>query len=230
MIGYWIDQELSNALPDRDVATLLTQVEVASDDPAFREPAKPIGAAYPEAEARRIAAERGWQIAPSEGGFRRVVPSPEPREIHELRTIQLLVKLGVIVVCGGGGGIPVVRSESGGLRGVEAVVDKDLSAALLASRIGADFLLMLTDVPAVYADWPEPRRQEIRAVPPRSVHELHCEPGTMGSKLEAAHRFAVQPGRVAAIGALDDALRVLHGEAGTTVAASVERPRIVRVG
>jgi len=229
MIGYWIEQELSNALPGRDVATLLTQVEVAPDDPAFRQPSKPIGPVYAEPEARRLAEQRGWRIAPVDGGFRRVVPAPEPREIHELRTIQLLVKLGVIVVCGGGGGIPVVKGAHGGLQGVEAVIDKDLSAALLASRIGADVLLMLTDVPAVYADWPAPRREEIRAIPPRSLRDFACEPHSMGPKVEAARRFAQQPGRTAAIGALGDAARILRGEAGTTVAASVSRPRIVRV-
>jgi carbamate kinase len=230
MIGYWIDQELSNALPGRDVATLLTQVEVERDDPAFARPAKPIGPVVGEAEARRLVEQRGWRIAPCDGGFRRVVPAPEPREIHELRTIQLLVKLGVIVVCGGGGGIPVVKGAHGGLQGVEAVIDKDLSAALLAGRIGAEFLLMLTDVPAVYADWPSPRREEIRAIPPRSLHDFRFEPGSMGPKIEAAHRFAVQPGRTAAIGALGDAARILRGEAGTTVTAGVARPQIVRVG
>jgi carbamate kinase len=226
MIGYWIEQELSNRLPDRDVATLLTQVEVAPDDPAFDNPSKPIGPVYPEDEAHRLAEARGWRIAPDRGGYRRVVPSPAPRAIHELRTIQLLVKLGVIVVCGGGGGIPIVKTETG-FHGVEAVIDKDLSAALLATHLGADFLLMLSDVPAVYADWPEPGRQQIRAIPPRKLRELRFESGTMAPKVEAARRFATQPGRVAAIGALEEAARILRGKAGTTISASVQKLEIV---
>ena len=226
MIGYWIEQELSNQLPGRDIATLLTQVEVAPGDPAFGNPSKPIGPVYPEAEARRIAEARGWRIAPDRGGYRRVVPSPAPRAIHELRTIQLLVKLGVIVVCGGGGGIPVVKTESG-FHGVEAVVDKDLSAALLATHLGADFLLMLSDIPAVYADWPEPRREQIRAIPPRKLREFRFESGTMAPKIEAARRFATQPGRVAAIGALEEAARILRGKAGTTISASAQKVQIV---
>jgi carbamate kinase len=169
MIGYWIDQELGNLLPGRDVATLLTQVEVKADDPAFDHPTKPIGPVYAEAEGRRVAAERGWQMAADRGGLRRVVPSPDPRGIRELRTIEILVKLGVVVVCGGGGGIPVICDERGALHGVEAVIDKDLSAELLASRLGADALLLLTDVPGIYADWPAPARRLIRALPPRMV-------------------------------------------------------------
>jgi carbamate kinase len=223
MIGYWIEQELGNLLPGRDVATLLTQVEVAADDRAFARPTKPIGPVYPEAEARRLAAERGWRVAPDRGGFRRVVPSPEPRAIRELHTIEILVKLGVLVVCSGGGGIPVVADARGVLRGVEAVIDKDLSAELLAARLGADALLLLTDVPGIYLDWPEPARRRIRALPPRFLDGLHLDPGTMGPKARAAHRFAVTRGRFAAIGALEDAERLLRREAGTVVCSDVPR-------
>jgi carbamate kinase len=219
MIGYWIDQELGNLLPGRDVATLLTQVEVGADDPAFAHPTKPIGPVYDEARARRLADERGWHVEREpDGHFRRVVPSPEPRAIVELRTIQILVRLGVIVVCAGGGGIPVTRCE-GGLRGVEAVIDKDLAAALLAIRLGAGALLLLTDVAAVYRDWPEPARDPIRSLRPGEAARLRCDPGSMGPKLEAARRFAAQPGRMAGIGALADAGRILRGEAGTRVQA-----------
>jgi carbamate kinase len=226
VIGYWIDQELGNLLPDREVATLLTQVEVAADDPAFRHPTKPVGPLLAEAEARSLAEAHGWQIAPDDGGFRRVVPSPDPRGIHELRTIDILVKVGVVVVCGGGGGIPVVVDDRGRLRGVEAVVDKDLSAELLASRLGADALLLLTDVPGIFEDWPEPARRLYRAIPPRHVGELDLDPGSMGPKARAAHRFAVQPGRFAVIGALEDAERMLAREAGTVVAADLSRVEI----
>jgi len=197
MIGYWIDQELGNLLPGREVATLLTQVEVAAGDPAFANPTKPIGPP----------------------GRRRLVPSPEPRAIVELRTIEILVRLGVVVVCAGGGGIPVVRDPRGGHRGVEAVIDKDLAAALLATRLGAHALLLLTDVPAVFADWPEPAREPIRAIRPGELARMHFEPGSMGPKAEAARRFAARAGRAAGIGALEDAARILRGEAGTTVRA-----------
>ena len=218
VIGYWIDQELGNLLPDREVATLLTQVSVAADDPAFKLPTKPVGPVLPEDEARRLAAEHGWDITADGDGYRRVVPSPEPRGIHELRTIDSLVKLGVVVVCGGGGGIPVVEDELGRLRGVEAVIDKDLSAELLASRLGADALLMLTDVPGIYEDWPEPARRLYRGIPPRHLSDLDLEAGTMAPKALAAHRFAVTRGRFAVIGALGEAARMLAREAGTVVA------------
>jgi carbamate kinase len=227
MIGYWLDQELSALLPDRDVAALVTQVEVSGDDPGFKEPAQPIGPLWSDADAARLTAERGWRFAPDHGGQRRLVPCLEPRAIHGLRTIQLLVRFGGIVICGGG--IPVVQTPEGRLRGAEAVVDKDLAAAMLASRIGADTLLMLTDVPAVYADWPEPAVEEIREIPPRLLRDFEFDPGTMAPKLEAAHRFATQPGRTAAIGSLDDASRILRGQVGTTVTARAEKLRIVRV-
>jgi carbamate kinase len=226
MIGYWIEQELGNRLPGRDVATLLTQVEVKRDDPAFAHPTKPIGPVYEEAEGRRLAAEHGWQMAPDRGGLRRVVPSPEPRGIRELRTIQILVRIGVVVVCGGGGGIPVVCDERGALHGVEAVIDKDLSAELLASRLDADALLLLTDVPGIYADWPAPRRRLIRALPPRLLAQLALDPGSMGPKARASARFAGTAGRFAAIGALEDAERMLRREAGTIVSADVAAQEI----
>lgn len=131
MIGYLIDLVLANALPDRDIATLLTQVEVDPADPAFSAASKPIGPVYSEAEARRLAAEASWSMIRDGEGWRRAVPSPTPRRIREINTIKLLVNAGVIVVCGGGGGIPVMRSAAGELCGVEAVIDKDYAAALL---------------------------------------------------------------------------------------------------
>lgn len=216
LLGYWIEQELSNRLPGRDVATLLTQVEVAPDDPAFRRPTKPIGPRLPEAVARRLARERGWTVGPDGDGFRRLVPSPAPRHVLEIRTIQLLVRLGVLVVCGGGGGIPVALGRDGTVHGVEAVVDKDRSAALLGTLIGAEALLLLTNVPAVYADWPA-RTQPIASASPRSVDALALEPGSMGPKVEAAARFVRQTGGTAHIGALEEAEAVLAGRAGTRI-------------
>ncbi len=215
MLGYWLEQELANALPTRDVVALLTQVEVDPHDPAFAKPSKPIGPVLTEAEAQRLR-EKGLVCAPDRGGLRRVVPSPTPRRIVEQRTIQLLMRLGVLVVCGGGGGIPVVRDARGQHHGVEAVIDKDRSAELLAVGLGAEGLLLLTDVAAVYADWPE-RKRPIRSASPRALRALAFEAGSMGPKVEAACRFATGSGGTAWIGAIEDAAAILRGRAGTRV-------------
>lgn len=224
MIGYLLEQELASIFPSSNVATLLTQVEVDPADPAFRNPTKPIGPRLPEERASELARQFGWQIGPDGDGYRRVVPSPQPLRIRELRTIELLVEAGVLVVCAGGGGIPVVAGEDGSLRGAEAVIDKDLTAALLAEVIAADMLLLLTDVPAVFEDWPEPRERVLRRVAPAMLRKLHLDPGSMGPKAEAACRFVERTGGVAAIGSLDDARRVLQGLAGTRVEADVAAP------
>ncbi len=220
MIGYLLEQGLRNELPGRPVATLLTQVVVDPGDPAFAHATKPIGPVYPEAEARRLAAERGWQVAPDTGGFRRVVASPEPCEIVELGTIRLLVDAGVVVICAGGGGIPVVVGAGSSLHGVEAVIDKDLSAELLARSIGADLLLLLTDVPGVERDFGTEEAEPIRAAAPAELRALDFAPGSMAPKIEAACRFVEATGKQAAIGSLDDALAIVAGEAGTLVSAA----------
>jgi len=218
MIGYVLEQELRSALPGRNIATLLTQVEVDPNDPAFRKPTKPIGPVYSETQARALARDRGWAIArESEGGFRRVVASPEPKRILELSTIRLLVAARVIVICGGGGGIPVVADAGGAFHGVQAVIDKDLASALLAAELGADLLLLLTDQSAVFSDWPEPARRPLVEVGPVELRELPLDPGSMGPKAEAACRFVEETGRRAAIGALSDTSRIFQGEAGTNV-------------
>jgi carbamate kinase len=217
MIGYLLIQALAGELPDRDVVALLTQVVVDADDPAFRLPTKPIGPVYDETEARSAAAGRGWTIAREGDGFRRVVASPEPRAIVELASIRRLVEWGAIVVCAGGGGIPVVE-RNGGLDGVEAVIDKDLTAALLATHIGADRLIMLTDVPHVVRDWRTPDASAIEHATPVELRSLRFAAGSMGPKVEAACRFA-EAGGQAAIGALEDLTDVLAGRAGTHVAA-----------
>lgn len=219
MIGYLIEEELRNALPDREVATLLTQVIVDATDPAFAAPAKPIGPVYPEAVARRLAAERGWTVGPDGRHWRRLVPSPEPRRIIELPAIRLLVEAGVIVICAGGGGVPVVQDAGGGLRGVEAVIDKDLAAALLATTLGVEALLLLTDVDAVYAGWGTPEARAIHRASPACLRQMTFAPGSMGPKIEAACRFVATGGHFAAIGALEDAAAVLEGKAGTRIAA-----------
>jgi carbamate kinase len=230
MIGYLIEEELRNVLPGREVATVLTVVEVAADDPAFRRPSKPIGPVYTAAEARRLAVERGWRMAPDGRRWRRVVPSPEPRRIIEIAAIRLLVAAGVIVVCAGGGGIPVVVDPAGGLRGVEAVIDKDLSAALLATTLEADALLLLTDVDAVYAEWGTPWARPLRRATAAELRTMSFAPGSMGPKIEAACRFVESGGRFAAIGALADAALLLRGGAGTRVVGSAEpgAPRCAR--
>lgn len=221
MLGYWIEQELRAALHGRDVAALLTQVEVREDDPAFKDPTKPIGPVLAPEVAERLAAEFGWIFGDATGGRRRLVPSPAPQRILEISVIQLLVRLGVVVVCGGGGGVPVVAGPDGRHHGVEAVVDKDASSALLATELGARQLLLLTDVPAVFADWPEARRP-IRAASPRALAAHSFEAGSMAPKVEAACRFVKQTGGTAHIGRLEDLALILRGEAGTIVRPGTE--------
>lgn len=223
MIGYLLEQELGNALPGRRVATLLTQVVVAADDPAFRRPTKPIGPVYAAEEARWLAAGRGWSVARDGEGWRRVVPSPEPRAIVELETIRLLVAHGVVVVCTGGGGIPVV-ADAGVLRGIEAVIDKDLAAALLARELEADLLLLLTDVAAVERGFGTPAPAPIRRATPAELRRERFAEGSMGPKVEAACRFVEATGRPAGIGALADAARIALGEAGTLVTGGADPP------
>jgi carbamate kinase len=217
MIGYLIEQELRCRLPGRDVVTLLTQTEVDPDDPAFTNPTKPIGPVYAREEAEALAAARRWHVAADGAGWRRVVPSPEPRRILEIGAIRALIAAGALVVCAGGGGIPVVVTASGGIRGVEAVVDKDLATALLAREISADALLLLTDVDAVYRDWNAGRRQPLAQTTTSELRSLDLDVGSMGPKVEAACRFVETGGAMAGIGALRDAAAILAGTRGTRV-------------
>lgn len=218
MIGYLIEQELENALPaGPPVATLLTQVEVDPADPAFKSPTKPIGPMYSKEDAERLSMQRGWSMAKDAGGFRRVVPSPAPVRIPDLHVIRLLLDNNVTVICTGGGGIPVVRRPGGGFIGIEAVIDKDHASALLATELRADALVMLTDVDAVYTDWGEARQRPISRATPAELKAMAFAAGSMGPKVAAACAFAEQTGGRAGIGALDDALAILSGRAGTTV-------------
>ena len=218
MIGYLIEQELANALSgDRRIATLLTQVEVDPDDPAFRNPSKPIGPVYEETEARELARKRGWSIAPDGQRYRRVVASPQPRRIFELGVIELLLSQGIVVICAGGGGIPTVSRPDGSLVGIEAVIDKDRASGLLARELKADAFLMLTDIEAVYDRWREPQARAIRRISAHTVRGLRFDAGSMGPKVEAAVDFVEQTGGYAGIGRLDDALDILRGEAGTVI-------------
>jgi carbamate kinase len=222
MIGYVLEQELQNRLPGRTAVTVLTQVVVDPDDPAFRAPSKPIGPVSTEAQARKAERELGWTTARDGKHFRRVVASPEPLRIVELAAIRMLVEAGAIVVCTGGGGIPVTMNGAGTLRGVEAVIDKDLASELLARSLEADFLLMLTDVDAVMRDWDSPRARPIARTSPAELRTLRFASGSMGPKVEAACRFVEATGATAAIGALGDAVQIVAGTAGTVVKPEAE--------
>ena len=216
-IGYLIEQELCNQLPDRQIVTLLTQIEVDPRDPAFACPTKPIGAVYSETEAKQLAQARGWAVAPDGNVYRRVVPSPEPKRILELSTIRLLVKVGALIVCAGGGGIPVIFTPAGSICGVEAVIDKDLATALLASELQADALLLLTDVDAVYTNWNTPEAQPIHGTTPQHLRNYSFAPGSMQPKVEAACRFVETTGGTVGIGNLENAAAILSGKRGTIV-------------
>lgn len=216
MIGYILEQAILEELPGQRIATLLTQTVVDASDPAFGDPTKFIGRVYGQEEARSLEEERGWAMRRDGEGFRRVVPSPLPREILQFGVIERLVRDGVLVVCAGGGGIPVVR-RNGAVEGVEAVIDKDRSAALLAECLHADLLMMLTDVPAVCLDWGTPDERPIRQATPEEMRELGFAEGSMGPKVEAACDFVERTGGVAVIGALEEAESLLRGEAGTRI-------------
>lgn len=219
MVGHMLELALRNELPGRDLITVLTEVVVSSEDPAFRIPSKPIGPVYPAGEAQRLAAERGWSLGADGDGFRRLVPSPEPGAIAELRSLRTLIDAGAMVICAGGGGIPIALDGAGAMRGVEAVIDKDLTAALLARRLDADLLLMLTDVDAVHLGWGSAGDRPLRAVSAAELREFDFPAGSMGPKVEAACRFVEATGRRAAIGSLKDAVEIVAGGAGTQVCA-----------
>jgi carbamate kinase len=216
-IGYLLEQELTNRLPGRRCATLLTRIEVDPRDPAFAHPTKPIGPGYGAAEAERLTREHGWRLARDGDKYRRVVASPCPQRILELAVIELLVGQNVIVICTGGGGIPVVRRADGSHAGVEAVIDKDLASSLLARALKAEALLMLTDVDAVYRGFRTPQATPIGRITAAELRRLSFAPGSMAPKVEAACEFVDATGGIAAIGRLEDADAILRGEAGTTV-------------
>ncbi len=217
MIGYLLEREIANSLPDRHVASLLTQTVVDALDPAFRKPTKPIGPMYDVDEAQRLATERGWTVAPDNNGWRRVVASPIPRSIVEQSTIKLLLDHDVLVVCAGGGGVPIVIDSNGVRHGVEAVVDKDAATALLARQLGADLLLLLTDVPAVQIGWGTPAAHALGEITARKLQTIPFAPGSMAPKTAAAASFVRTTGARAAIGALGDAVALVAGSAGTQV-------------
>jgi carbamate kinase len=222
MIGYVIEQELGNLLPfETPLATVLTMVEVDPQDPAFQHPTKPIGPVYDRWTAEQRAREDGWAIAPDGDGFRRVVASPEPRRIFELRPIRQLLEMGTVVICAGGGGIPTVYDEHGWLHGVEAVIDKDLASCLLARELGADLLVIATDVDGVYADWGTPDQRRLEQVTPDELESMALPAGSMGPKVRAACRFVRETGHEAVIGSLADIADLVDGHGGTRVRPAV---------
>jgi carbamate kinase len=223
MIGYMIEQELGNLLPkDRALATILTMIEVDPADPAFADPTKFVGPVYAQDEAERLAADKGWCIKADGKSWRRVVASPRPKRIFEIGPIRLLMEHGVMVICAGGGGIPTAFGEDGQLHGVEAVIDKDFASELLARELGADLLIMATDVPAVYVDWGMPTQRAIRRAPSDLIAGYDFAAGSMGPKVAAACQFVSATGQKAAIGALADLAAIVEGDAGTTIDGDVQ--------
>ena len=224
-IGYLLQVTIGDVFfergMERPVATVLTFTRVRPDDPAFQEPTKPIGPHYDEAEARRLASARGWQVAPGEGGWRRVVPSPKPYSIVEAPVIRRLAESGVIVIGGGGGGVPVIE-EGPRLVGVEAVVDKDLASAILARDVEAEVLLICTDVEGVFERYGQPGQRLIDSLTPEQaeamVEDGTLPAGSMGPKVEAAVQFVRGGGDRAVIASLDEAPEALEGRAGTAIA------------
>ena len=216
MIGYMLQQALKNSLPQREVSVLLTQVEVDADDPAFSNPTKYIGPVYSEAQAKTLQAEKGWVFRADGSYFRRVVPSPQPKRIVESDAIAALIQRDHLVICNGGGGVPVVENANG-YHGIEAVIDKDLSAALLARQIEADALLILTDADAVYLDWGKPTQRPLAQVTPELLKGMAFDAGSMGPKVAACREFVEACNGIAGIGALADGAEILAGEKGTLI-------------
>ena len=222
MIGYFLEQELGNYLDkDEMFAVLLTMIEVDPADPAFQNPTKFVGPVYTQPQADKLANEKGWAFKEDGQHWRRVVPSPEPKRIFEIRPIRGLLNHDVIVICAGGGGVPVMFDPDSDhkLVGVEAVIDKDLASQLLAHDVDADLLVLATDVDAVYTDWGTPQQARLDRVTPAELRSLSFPAGSMGPKVEAVARFVEATGKRAAIGALDDIEAIVEGSAGTQVVA-----------
>jgi carbamate kinase len=222
MIGYMIEQELGNLLPfEVPFATILTMVEVDRDDPGFKNPTKFIGPVYTESDAERLRADKGWAMKRDGDKWRRVVASPQPKQIFEVRPIRWLLEQGTIVIAAGGGGIPTVYNAGRRLSGIEAVIDKDLCSELLARQLDADFYIMATDADAVFLDWGKPTAKAFRRASPKAMRDFSFPAGSMGPKVDAACHFAETTGKAAAIGALKDLAAIIRGEAGTTITSTV---------
>ncbi|WP_225757922.1 carbamate kinase [Cardiobacterium sp. Marseille-Q4385] len=223
MIGYMIQQELSNTVPgSASIATVLTQIQVDPKDPAFQKPSKPVGPVYSKEEADKIAVEKGWTMAPDNDKYRRVVASPKPVNIFGLEPLKTLIDNKYIVVCGGGGGIPTWVDDKGKQHGAEAVIDKDLATALLATLIDADLFVIATDVDGAYLDWGKPEQKRIALAAPDAALAFGFASGSMGPKIEAAANFAKATGKDAVIGALADIEQIVAGKAGTRISGKAE--------
>jgi len=225
MIGYLVERELANRLPpDRPVVTVLTMIEVDGSDPAFQSPSKPIGPLYSAEDAAALERDRGWTFRPDGDHVRRVVPSPQPKRVVEIRQIGWLLQAGCVVICAGGGGIPVASDGARQVSGVEAVIDKDRASALLARDVQADVLVMATDTPEVYLDYGGPAQRAVTAVHPDALLPAHRDEfaaGSMLPKVEAAAEFALRTGRPAVIGQLADIDALVAGRAGTRISTDV---------
>ena len=222
MIGYLIEQELGNLLPcEVPFATILTMVEVDPEDPAFHDPTKFVGPVYERNEAEKLAAEKGWAIKPDGDKWRRVVPSPLPKRIFEMRPVKWLLEHNTVVICGGGGGIPTmyVPGEERKLTGVEAVIDKDLVSELLARELEADLYVMATDVDGVYLEWGKPTQRKLEQISAADLKNHSFAAGSMGPKVSAAIQFVERTGKRAAIGSLEEIEKIVEGKAGTNVIA-----------
>jgi carbamate kinase len=220
MIGYVLEQELGNEMAaEVPLATILTMVQVDPADPAFGNPTKFVGPVYTKDQADRLASEKSWTFKQDGDAWRRVVPSPEPKRIFEIRPIRWLLDKGVVVICAGGGGVPTMFMPHAerNLIGVEAVIDKDLASQLLARDVGAELLVMATDVDGVYADWGTPEQHRLDRVTPAELRGMPFAGGSMGPKVEAAARFVEATEKRAAIGGLAEIEEIVEGKAGTQV-------------
>jgi carbamate kinase len=227
-IAYLLMQALENALRQkgnpRHVVCLLTQVEVDPEDPAFQNPSKPIGYFYTEQEAKALGEELGWTMREDSGrGWRHVVPSPRPKHIVDISLIQAVASRGAVVIAGGGGGVPVIRGPNCQRRGVEAVIDKDRTSALMANVLRIDDIMILTAVPRVAINYGKPDQRQVDRVTLSEITKLHEEghfpPGSMGPKIDAAIQFLKGGGKRVMIGQLEEAVPILRGETGTHIVA-----------
>ena len=223
MIGYMLQQELTNLLPVTPTQTLVTQVIVDEHDPAFSKPSKPIGQVYTQAEAEKLAIEKGWTVMPDGQYYRRAVPSPKPQDVTGINAVKALLAQDHIVICGGGGGVPCVKNAQGQLTGVEAVVDKDLATAVIANHLDADLFIIATDVNAACVNFQKEGERKIAKANPAALEALSEEfaAGSMGPKVQAVINFVKATGKDAAIGSLADIEEIVAGKAGTRVSLSV---------
>lgn len=222
-IGYVIELELDNAIDHQHTVAVITRIVVDAGDPAFQNPTKFIGPVYAEQQARDLAEQRGWAIRPDGERWRRVVASPEPKQVVQLEAIRRLIDGGFLVICAGGGGVPVIAVD-GGYEGVEAVIDKDLATSLLAIDLGADVLVLATDVDGVYVDWGTPAQRLVDRATPAWLRDHEFAAGSMGPKVEAVCRFVEATGHRATIGRLEDVAALIDGTAGTQIAVQPDDP------